>query len=208
MTWLFEWAGASSQAWLLHRPLQQTFLPVFLLLVLLTLFAAGLLLPIVPDTWSTSTVLTPVDGGGGTFLPQNCQTFLRLREILSICHLDEVNSKFNCFEKSAAVGTPCNVGKATWKHLIECLLPWSQNPVASLCDFNRKSLLLCHLSSLIVLLVFNKQKIGRLSLHFFFVSGIWMICVDIPTYLADPGRQKNTHRVHKKLSTYVYTPKV
>eukprot|EP00434_Breviolum_minutum_P008965 symbB.v1.2.007898.t2/scaffold491.1/size196728/2 len=38
-----------AEAWLLDRPLQQTFLPVFLLLVLLTLFAAGLLLPIVPE---------------------------------------------------------------------------------------------------------------------------------------------------------------
>ncbi len=86
--------------------------------------------------------------GGGTFLPQHCQTFFRLVEILAfflvicyMCHLFSW-SKFDCFEKSHAAGNPCNGGKATWKHLIECPLPWSQKPVAFfLCDFTKKSLL-------------------------------------------------------------------
>ena len=39
------------QAWLLERPLGETFLPVFLLLVVLVLILAALLLPIVPAAW-------------------------------------------------------------------------------------------------------------------------------------------------------------
>eukprot|EP00913_Durusdinium_trenchii_P024252 g22770.t1 len=38
-----------AEAWLLQRPIQNTFLPVFLLLVLMTLAAAVLLLPIIPE---------------------------------------------------------------------------------------------------------------------------------------------------------------
>lgn len=38
-----------AQAWLLQRPLGETFLPVFLLLVVLVLISAALLLPIVPE---------------------------------------------------------------------------------------------------------------------------------------------------------------
>ena len=57
--WLFAWWShgfgpflvSLSEDWLLRRPIQNTFLPVFLLLVVMALVVAVVLLPIIPVIW-------------------------------------------------------------------------------------------------------------------------------------------------------------